>query len=104
VDKHAVLKQFEKLAGKVSLNTGEIRLYLLLLANCRDTGDGEIEYITIKDALGDNRYMTGELPQICRHLEEHGVIEVLSTSLEEIIADNSILTYRIPPFVRETVR
>ncbi|MFZ3209500.1 MAG: hypothetical protein WA140_11830 [Geobacteraceae bacterium] len=104
MDKHAILKQFEKMAEKVFLDTDEIRLYILLLANSLDTGDGEIEYITIKAAFGDNRYSMGELPQVCRRLEEHGVIEILSTPLEEITADNSILTYRILPFAGGRVR
>ena len=103
MDKYAVLKQFEKLAGEIPMDSGEIRLYLLLLANCRDTGDGEIEYITIKDAFG-GMYPTGELQRICRRMEKHGVIEIITPPLEEITAGNLILTYRISPFAGKRVR
>jgi len=76
VDKLHLLKEFERLARKEGLESDEIRLYLLLLANCDITLHGELGFDTIKGALG-KRFSPTRLNRACRRLSVHGLIEVV---------------------------
>lgn len=94
MDRLGVLKAFEKLVEGGALDTDEIRLYLLLLANCGHTKTGAISYRTIRDALGEG-YSLARLKRSCHHLGKHGLIENLPPFLGESSTEDSILTYRI---------
>lgn len=94
MDKLRILKDFEELAFKESLESDEIRLYLLLLANCDITMRGELGYDTIKGALG-KRFSPARLNRACRRMSVHGLIEVISPSLDEISEENFSLEYGI---------
>jgi len=100
VDKLRILKEFERLALKKALETDEIRLYLLLLANCDITGNGKIECRAIKDALG-KRFLPNRLNRTCRQLSVHGLIEVITPSFDEISEEDFPLEYRILQLAEE---
>jgi hypothetical protein len=94
VDKLRILKDFEELAFKESLGSDEIRLYLLLLANCDIAMHGELGYDTIRGALG-KRFSPTRLNRACQRLSVHGLIEIIPPSLDEISKENFSLKYGI---------
>ena len=100
MDKLRILKKFERLALKKTLEADEIRLYLLLLANCDLTGNGKIEYRAIKDALG-KKFFSTKLNRACRRLSDHGLIEVITPSFDEISEEDFPLEYRILQLAEE---
>ncbi len=57
-------KELERLAAGNNLDADEIRLYLLLLANCRGSRSGQIAYITIKNAIG-REFSPARLEEAC---------------------------------------
>ena len=89
------LKELDRLAAGNSLNADEIRLYLLLLANCRGSSNGQIEYATIKSAIGRG-FSLAKLKKACQRLYMGKLVVVTSpfpkSSSEEIF----ILSYSIP--------
>lgn len=96
MDKLRILKEFERLALKKTLDSDEIRLYLLLLVNCGATGQGEISYSTITGALG-NAFFPARLKRVCRRLSAHGLIEVIFPFPDKIAEEDFMLAYRILP-------
>ncbi|MDO8446091.1 MAG: hypothetical protein Q7T53_08335 [Deltaproteobacteria bacterium] len=79
-----------------NLNTDEIRLYLILLANSRDNGDGKMLLRIINGVLGEG-FSMDRLKAACRKLSEYGLIEVPASSLEQINDNDSKLVYKIFP-------
>ena len=94
MDKLRILKEFEKLALKESLETDEVRLYLLLLANCGARRRGGIEYNTIRGALGKG-FSPARLKRACRRLSAHGLIEVVSPPMDGVAGNDFSMVYRI---------
>lgn len=76
----------------------EIRLYLLLLANSGENGDGEIllKVINGNGAFGKG-FSRDRLNAACRKFAEYGLIEVLPLSPEKIKSNNPKLVYKIFP-------
>lgn len=103
MDKLRLLKEFEKLALTETLETDEIRLYLLLLSNSGRRMHGRIASGTLKDALG-KRFSAAGLKRACRRLSDNGLIEVLSPSLNEFSDENFNMAYRIVPLAGERRR
>ncbi|HYS44267.1 MAG TPA: hypothetical protein VEM32_09850 [Geobacteraceae bacterium] len=99
MDKLCLLKAFEKQTFKVTLESDEILLYLLLLADCDSSGDGRIESAAIDDALGEG-FPAVRLKQACRRLSGHNIIEVVSPDLDEINAENFTMFYRLVPLAK----
>jgi len=95
VNRLRILKDFGELARKERLDSDEVRLYLLLLANCRTWKHVDIEYRAIKSALG-KQFSVARLKRACRRLSGHGLIEIISP-LDEITAKDFAMTYRIFP-------
>jgi hypothetical protein len=89
-------KELERLAAGNSLGADEIRLYLLLLANCRGSRKGQIAYTTIKSAIG-GAFSPVKLKKACQRLFIDKLIVVTSPFPESINEKNFILSYLIPP-------
>ncbi len=102
VDKLRILKEFEKLALGDTLEIDEIRLYLLLLAYCREAISGEIAYGTVKGALGEG-FSTARFRQACCQLTQYKLIEVVSPSLDRIAEGDFTLEYRLFPYAEKEV-
>ena len=94
MDKLGLLKEFERLAFGDTLETDEVRLYLLLLAYCREARSGEITYGTIKNALGEE-FSPARLKQACLRLSDNNLIQVVVPPLNRIPAGDFNLVYRI---------
>jgi len=103
VDKLRILKEFERLAFGDTLETDEIRLYLLLLAYCREAKDGEIAYRTVKDALGEG-FSPARFKQACLRLSSNNLIKVDSPPLNRITVGDFSLVYRIFPYAEKQRR
>lgn len=100
MDKLCLLKKIEKLALGNNLEIDEIRLYLLLLAYCREAISGEIAYATVKGALGEE-FSPARFRQACRQLTQYNLIEVVSPPLDRVTIGNFTLVYRIFPYVEK---
>jgi len=101
VDKLRILKEFERLALGNTLETDEIRLYLLLLAYCREAKGGEITYRTVKDALGEG-FSPARFKQACLRLSSNNLIKVVSPPLNRMTVGDFNLAYRILPVCGKT--
>lgn len=94
--KTSLVKNFRKVSTEKYLKTDAVRLYLLLLANCPETGYGKISRISIRLALGDN-LSSAELNAACSSLEGNRLIE-FSRLLPRKRADRQhALVYRLLP-------
>ena len=80
----------------VNLNTDETRLYIILLANCGENGDGKILLRGINRVLGEG-FSMDRLKAACCKLSEYGLIEIPPSVLEQIKDDDSKLVYKIFP-------
>ena len=100
MDKLRILKEFERLAFGDTLETDEIRLYLLLLAYCREAKDGEIAYRTVKDALGEG-FSPVRFKQACLRLSSNNLIKIVSPPLNRITVGDFNLVYRIFPYAEK---
>jgi hypothetical protein len=89
-------KELERLAAGNNLDADEIRLYLLLLANCRGSRKGQIAYTTIKSAIGGG-FSPAKLKKACQRLLTGKLIVVTSPFPDCINEENLILSYLIPP-------
>lgn len=96
MDKLRILREFEKLTVGDDLNTHEVRLYLLLLAHCGDTRNGEIAYRTLKRVFGEE-FTLDSLKQACRKLSRYKLVEIVFSRLNTAVNDDFILIYRIYP-------
>ena len=96
MDKLRTLQSVKRSKIMDNLNTDETRLYLFLLANSRENGDGKILLSVIYGVLGEG-FSTDRLKASCRKLAEYGLIEVPASSLEQINDDDSKLVYKIFP-------
>jgi hypothetical protein len=88
-------KALERLAAGNNLDADELRLYLLLLANCRGSRNGQIAYTTIKSAI-DSELSPGKLKKACQRLLMGNLVVVTSPFPERINEENFILSYLIP--------
>lgn len=79
-----------------NLNTDETRLYLILLANSGEDGEGKVLFRAINGVLGEG-FCMDRLMAACRRLAECGLIEVTASALEQINDDDSKLVYKIFP-------
>ena len=96
MDKLSILQSVKRCKIMDNLNTDEIRLYLILLANSGENGDGKILLRVIYEVLGEG-FSTDRLRAACSKLEEYGLIEVPASSLEQVEDDDSKLVYKIFP-------
>jgi len=96
MDKLRILQSVKRTKIMDNLDTDEIRLYLILLANSGENGDGKILLRTIDGVFGDG-FSRDRLDAASRKLVECGMIEVLPLSLEKIKGNNPKLLYKIFP-------
>lgn len=96
MDKLSILQSVKRCKIMDNLNTDEIRLYLILLANSRENGDGKILFRVINGVLGEG-FSRDRLNAACRKLAEYGLIEAPASSLEQINDNDSKLVYKIFP-------
>jgi hypothetical protein len=90
------IMELERLAAGNNLDADEIRLYLLLVANCRGSRKGQIAYTTIKSAIA-TEFSPAKLKKACQRLLMGNLIVVTSPFPEIINEDNFTLSYLIPP-------
>lgn len=96
MDKLRTLQSVKSSKIMDNLNTDETRLYLILLANSGENGDGKILLRVINGVLGEG-FSIDSMKNACNKLSEYGLIEVLPSSLEQIKDDGSKLVYKIFP-------
>ncbi len=96
MDKLSMLKSVKRSKIMDNLNSDEIRLYLILLANSGENGDGKILLSVIYGVLGEG-FSMDRLKVSCRKLAEYGLIEVPASSMEQVKDDDSKLVYKIFP-------
>jgi hypothetical protein len=96
MDKLELLKELEKLVAGNGLDAVEIRLCLLLLTNCGGSRNGEIEYRTIKSAIGQE-FSLDKLIKSCQRLFIYKLIAVTSPFPDGMNHDNFIISYIIFP-------
>lgn len=89
-------KELEKLAAGNNLDADEIRLYLLLLANCKGSRNGQIKYYTIKSAMGGD-FSPAKLKKSCQRLFADKLLVVAHPFPEIMNEETFILSYSIPP-------
>ncbi len=95
MDKLWILKSVEQ-AILENLEADGIRLYLLLLANSMENGEGNISYKTIRKALGADFHANGILG-ICRDLRKQGLIKITLPPISKLVGQDFTLTYQIVP-------
>lgn len=96
VDKIDLFREVERLAVANDLDADEIRLYLLLLANCQGPQHGRIEYATIKNAIG-GKFSPQKLERACQHLFASSLVVVTSGFPEDMAEKDFVLDYLILP-------
>lgn len=96
MDKLSILQSVKRSKIMDNLNTNEIRLYLILLANSRENGDGKILLRVINGVLGEG-FPIDRLKAACCKLSKYGLIDVSASSLEQIKDNDSKLVYKIFP-------
>ena len=96
MDKLRTLQSVKRSKIMDNLNTDETRLYLILLANSGENGDGKILLRVINGVLGEG-FSMDRLKAACYKLAEYGLLEVSASSLEQVKGDNSKLVYKIFP-------
>ena len=89
-----MLKKFEQLAHRESLGSDEVRVYLLLLANCRAQTRGELDYATVRNTVG-KEFSLAKFKRAYRVLSMHGVIEVLPSPIHSVHVKYIGIAYRI---------
>ncbi len=96
MDELDLFKELDKLALASGLAADDIRLYLLLLANCRGSSRGQIEYAIIKTAFGQE-LSPDRLKTSCQRLFESNLVKVTSGFPDNIFKNNFSLTYLLLP-------
>ncbi|MBI4744984.1 MAG: hypothetical protein HY786_00195 [Deltaproteobacteria bacterium] len=96
MDKLRILQSVKRCKMIDNLNTDELRLYLILLANSRGNGDGKILLRGINRIFGEG-FSVNRVKTACSKLAEYGLIEVPASSLERIRDYDSKLVYKIFP-------
>lgn len=96
MDKVRILQSVKSCKIMDNLNTDEIRLYLILLANSGQNGDGKILSRVVNGVLGEG-FSMDRLKAACCKLSEFGLIEVHPSALEQLNDDDSKLVYKIFP-------
>lgn len=96
MDKLRVLQSAKRCQIMDRLNSDETRLYLILLANSGESGDGKMLLRVINGVLGEG-FSMDRLQAACCRLAECGLIEVSASSLEQVKGDSSKLVYKILP-------
>lgn len=103
MDKLHILKDFEKLATRESLGLDDVRLYLLLLANCGSQRRGKIAGKIIEDALGWESSSV-KLQRVCHHLSELGLIALVSPLPDDASTSDFTVAYTISSLQRQRRR
>ncbi len=96
MDKLDLFKELDRLALSNGLGAEDIRLYLLLLANCRGLRKGQIEYAIIKTALG-REFSLDRLKKSCQRLFVNNLVEVTSGFPDKIYKNDFTLSYLLLP-------
>lgn len=96
MDKLLILQSARRIKIMNTLNADETRLYLILLANSRENGDGKILLRVINGVIGEG-FSMDRLKVACLKLAECGLIEVSAPSLKQVKGADSKLAYRITP-------
>jgi hypothetical protein len=96
MDKLELLQELEKLVAGNGLDADEIRLCLLLLTNCKGSRNGEIEYRTVKSAIG-REFSLEKLKRSCRRLFMYKLIALTSPFPEGTNEENFIISYMVFP-------
>lgn len=96
MDKLSILQSVKRCKIMDNLNTDEIRLYLILLANSGENGVGNILLRGINGVLGQG-FSLDRVKAACCKLAEYGLIEVPTSSLEQINDNDTKLDYKIFP-------
>lgn len=94
MDKVRILQSVKRSKIMDGLDIDEAKLYLILLANSRENGDGNILLKSINGVIGEE-FSIAKLKAVCRKLEKCELIEVTASSLEQVKGDDSKLAYRI---------
>ncbi|MFA5516617.1 MAG: hypothetical protein WDA20_10060 [Desulfuromonadales bacterium] len=94
MNKSRFLQELQKITDEKSLEADAVRLYLLLLANCRGTGCGKVSRSMISSALGGN-FSFVALKAACHSLRENGLLESFRFQSEEEIDHSFTMTYRL---------
>ncbi len=89
-----LLKELGRLATENSLDADQIRLYLLLLANCRESRTGQIEYTTIRSAIG-REFTPEKLKKACQQLSIGKMIAVTSLIPDSTDNEDFLLSYTV---------
>lgn len=76
------------------LEADEIRLYLLLLASSRDSGEGEVGYDSLRQAFGPS-FILEKVVKACRSLRRHGLIEAPYLLPDDSAEQDYVLRYKI---------
>ncbi len=95
MDKFDLFKELDRLALRNDLGADDIRLYLILLANCRGSRKGQIEYAVIKTAIGEE-FSLDKLKKSCQRLFVKNLVEVTS-GVPDKIFKNFTLSYLLLP-------
>ena len=90
------MKELEKLVIVKGLDTDEIRLYLLLLANCSGSRNGDIEYMAIKSAIG-REFSQSTLENACPRHFNCKLITLTSIKSIGTSKEDCTLSYMISP-------
>ncbi len=94
MDKLGFLKDIERLAVENCLDADEVRLYLLLLANCRGSQQCEITYSVIKSAIGSD-FTNEKLKKACQQLVTEKMIHIDSLIPDYFTREEFVLSYTI---------
>ncbi|HEX9022438.1 MAG TPA: hypothetical protein VF799_01225 [Geobacteraceae bacterium] len=96
MDKIDLFRELERLAAGNDLDAVEIRLYLLFLANCRKSRKGQIEFATIKNAIGD-QFSRDKLQKALQRLFASNLAAVTSVFPDDTSEKNFVVSYLILP-------
>ncbi len=96
MDKVDLFRELERLSAGNDLDAIEIRLYLLLLSNCRRSRRGRIEVATVKSAIGD-QFSRDRLEKACQRLFASNLVTITSIFPEDFSDDNFVISYLILP-------
>lgn len=94
MDKFRVLQSAKRSKIMDSLNSDETRLYLILLANSGENGDGKMLLRVIDGVLGEG-FSMDRLKAACSKLAEYGLIEFRASSLKDVNDEDFRLAYHI---------
>lgn len=95
VDRLAMVRNLEELASSEGLEPDEIRLYLLLLANCDDSGEGRTGCRQLAIVFG-HCFSRGRIRRAFRRLADLGLIHFEPIPVGGVGDEAFVLSYSIP--------